>query len=81
MNPPVKGPDQQYTYTFAGWDTDFTNVNTNLDIYPVYTTVLNQYMVTFYDWDGTVLGTETVNYGEAASAPADPTRPDDGSWS
>ena len=35
---------------------------------------LNQYMVTFKDWDGTVLKTETVAYNTAATSPADPTR-------
>ena len=32
------------------------------------------YTVTFVDWDGTVLSTQTVVEGEAASAPADPER-------
>ncbi len=34
----------------------------------------NEYTVTFKDWDGTVLKTETVVEGNAATAPADPTR-------
>ena len=32
------------------------------------------YTVTFVDWDGTVLSTQTVAEGEAASAPTDPER-------
>ena len=32
------------------------------------------YTVTFVDWDGTVLKTETVEEGNSATAPADPTR-------
>ncbi len=32
------------------------------------------YTVTFKDWDGTTLKTQTVNYGSAATAPANPTR-------
>ena len=35
---------------------------------------INTYTVTFYDWDGTVISTQTVDYGTAATAPADPTR-------
>ncbi len=59
-------------YTFTGWDKAFTNVQANLDVNAQYT--INTYTVTFVDWDGTVLKTETVNYGGAATAPADPTR-------
>ena len=33
-----------------------------------------EYTVTFYDWDGTVLKTETVKWGKSATAPADPKR-------
>lgn len=33
------------------------------------------YTVTFADWDGAVLKTETVESGKAATAPADPSRP------
>ena len=39
-------------------------------------TVNNTHTVTFKDWDGTVLKTEIVNNGSAATAPDEPTRPD-----
>lgn len=35
---------------------------------------INQYTVTFIDWDGAVLKTQIVNEGEDATAPANPTR-------
>ena len=35
---------------------------------------IDYYTVTFNDWDGTTLKTDTVEYEEAATAPADPTR-------
>ncbi len=59
-------------YTFAGWDVAFNNVQSDLVVTAQYT--INTYTVTFKDWDGTVLKTQTVNYGGAATAPADPTR-------
>ena len=59
-------------YTFTGWDKAFTNVTSNLTVTAQYT--INTYTVTFKDWDGTVLKTQTVNYGGAATAPADPIR-------
>ncbi len=59
-------------YTFTGWDKTFTNVTANLTVTAQYT--INTYTVTFKDWDGTTLKTQTVNYGGSATAPADPTR-------
>ena len=59
-------------YTFTGWDVAFNNVQSDLVVTAQYT--INTYTVTFKDWDGTVLKTQTVNYGGAATAPANPTR-------
>ena len=38
------------------------------------TFAINQYTVTFVDWDASVLATRTVNHGAAAEAPPDPVR-------
>ena len=59
-------------YTFTGWDKAFNNVTEDLTVTAQYT--INTYTVKFVDHDGTELKVETVNYGEAATAPADPTR-------
>ena len=40
----------------------------------VSSVVTEQHTVTFLDWDGTVLSEQTVEYGQAAVAPDDPTR-------
>ncbi len=62
-------------YTFAGWDKSFTSIGAaDLDVTATYS--INSYTVRFLDWDGTVLKTESVNYGAAATAPDDPTRVD-----
>jgi hypothetical protein len=71
---PSKAADAQYTYTFAGWSPELTAVTGNAEYTATYNATVNTYTVTFKDWDGTVLKTETVNYGGAATAPADPTR-------
>jgi len=71
---PSKANTQEYTYEFAGWDTDFTNVQSDLVVTATYNSTKNKYTVTFVDYNDTVLGTSTVEYGTSATAPANPTR-------
>ena len=59
-------------YTFTGWDVDFTNVTEDITVTAQYE--INVYTVTFKDWNGTVFKTQQVQYGGAATAPANPTR-------
>ena len=49
-----------------------THVKENITAVASY--IRNGYTVTFVDYDGTVLGTDGVLYGEAAQAPEDPER-------
>ncbi|MBQ5487576.1 MAG: InlB B-repeat-containing protein [Clostridia bacterium] len=59
-------------YTFTGWSGDYTNVTFDKNITAMYE--INRYTVTFVDWNGAVLKTETVVYGGFATAPDDPSR-------
>ncbi len=59
-------------WTFTGWDADFSEVTEDITVTAQYE--INTYTVTFVDWDGTVLSTQTVDYGGAAEAPAVPGR-------
>ena len=59
-------------YTFIGWDKDFSSVTEDMTITALYQ--INRYGVRFYDWDNTLLKTDSVDYQSAATAPADPTR-------
>lgn len=64
-------------YTFTGWDKDFSNVQSDLIVTAQYTQntpSTTYYTVTFKDWDGTVLKTQQVEKGHAATAPTNPTR-------
>ena len=73
----AKAPDDptREGYTFAGWIGDFTNVISNVEVVATYTeNVPETYTVIFKDHDGTVLKTETVESGNSATAPEDPTR-------
>ncbi len=59
-------------YHFTGWSGDFDAISADTTITAQY--ARNAYQVTFLDWDGTVLAQSTVLHGEAAQAPANPTR-------
>lgn len=68
---PPSNPSRE-GYTFSGWDKSFTNITTNTIITAQYS--IKTFTVTFKDWDGTNLKTETVNYGNSATPPNNPTR-------
>lgn len=68
-------------YAFAGWYLDAAltqaaslplTVTENITLYAKWTA--NTYTVNFVDHDGTTLGTQTVEYGNDATAPAAPER-------
>ena len=64
-------------YTFKGWDKEFSNVQSDLTVTALYEQNVVEptyFIVTFQDWDGTVLKIEQVEQGKSATAPADPTR-------
>ncbi len=88
------GPDSFFTdvdgvhtvFTFAGWnpgpDSELNKyeITSDKDIYATYEET-ETYTVTFIDWDGTALKTITgVSSGDSVSAPSDPTRQPDGSF-
>ena len=58
-------------YTFVEWDTDFTNVQSDLRVTAVY--AINEYTVTFVDGlTGETIDTQTVEHGADAVEPAVP---------
>ncbi len=59
-------------YTFINWDKAFDNVTSDLTVKALYT--INKFTVTFVDHNDTVLKTQSVDYGTAATAPVNPTR-------
>lgn len=66
-------PPDRPGYHFVGWDKPYTNITSNKDITAKYE--INKYTVTWKDYNGTVLKTETVNHGGNASPPTSPSRP------
>ena len=55
--------------TFTGWDTDFTNVHSDLSVHPLYTDIY--LTVRFLNKDGTdVWSTQSIRYGDDAIPPS-----------
>lgn len=81
---PVKESTAALTFTFDKWVTtvdgdeaaDLTAITTNTNVYAKYSSAARQYIVTFCDWDNSVLAEQSVAYGQAATAPEDPYRED-----
>ena len=61
---PTREADAQYTYNFNGWSPQLDWVTGHQSYYAQYESTLNQYEINFYDWDGTLLQSNMVNYGE-----------------
>lgn len=62
-------------YHFTGWSVSFSVVTSDLTVTALYAADPTPvYTVTFVDWNGTVLSTQSIASGSAAVAPANPTR-------
>lgn len=70
-------------YVFSNWDLDYTKVNKDMTIRPVFklkdtdvdgNTDKTKFTVTFVDYDGDEIDVQTVAKGESAKAPSDPKR-------
>ena len=75
---PTKTGDAQYTYTFTGWDPVVSAVTGDVTYKAIYTQTVNQYTITWKNWDGAELKTEQVAYGEVPAYTGEtPTRAGD----
>jgi hypothetical protein len=63
---PTKAKTAQYSYVFSSWDKPLENITNNCDRYAQYSSSVNQYTVQFVNYDGSVLQTNTVDYGSSA---------------
>ena len=60
---PAKEATKQYTYTFAGWDNEVTEVAGDATYTATYDKKLNSYRIRFVDGDGKELQSSLVEYG------------------
>ena len=75
-NEPQRPSDEQYIYTFIGWDRNLDNVGNDFFTIALYDAELKIYNVRFCNYDKTLLEEVKVLYGDEAipSGPV-PTRP------
>ncbi len=71
---PVRPSSAQYNYMFDAWTPEIAIVTKDANYTASFTSFIRQYKVTFLDWDGTKLSEQLIDYGTAATAPADPVR-------
>lgn len=64
-----KPSDEMYDYYFSGWDKPLSNVTEDIEVRPVYESVVRTFTVVF-NVDGVTVKTEEVEYGKAATAPS-----------
>ncbi|MBQ9814660.1 MAG: InlB B-repeat-containing protein, partial [Lachnospiraceae bacterium] len=75
---PVKESDAQYTYTFKEWTPEIVPATADATYTAVFTPAIRSYTIKFVNYDGEVLQTSTVEYGQMpAYTGATPTRPAD----
>ena len=78
---PTKASTTENTYAFSGWSPAIAAVTGNATYTATYTTISNMRTVTWMNWDGTVLKTDSAALGTMpAYTGATPTRPDDASY-
>ena len=74
---PTKPADAQYTYTHKGWDKSLTNITSDLIITATFDADVNYYTITWKNYDGSTLKTDSFAYGSTPKYTGEtPTKPD-----
>ena len=60
---PSKASTDQYTYTFTGWTPTIVAVTGAATYKATYSSMLNQYTISFLNWDGSLLQADDWSYG------------------
>ena len=63
ISTPTKESSIQYSYTYSGWDTDFSNIVMDIDVYATYEESLRDYTIQYVSM-GVPVKTATGKYGD-----------------
>ncbi len=75
---PTKPESDGYIYLFSGWNKPITDIVSDLDVIAQFEKSPRSYIVNFFNYDGTFLYSDLVEYQRPAYYEGDtPTRPDD----
>ena len=78
---PLKASSDTYTYTFYGWSPEIVPVKGNATYTAQFTSSINQYLITFENFDGTSLQSSNWEYGSTpVYSEATPTKPSDSQY-
>jgi len=66
---PSKDATAQYTYTFSGWDKEVVEVAGEATYKATYTATVNKYIITFVNYDDSVISSQVYDYGSTITPP------------
>ena len=64
---PTLRSNNRYSYTFRGWNNVIDTVTANATYTAVYDSVIRDYIVRFVDYNGGILQSDTLHYGDTIS--------------
>ncbi|MGN1297247.1 MAG: leucine-rich repeat protein [Clostridia bacterium] len=71
---PTRSEDETYTYEFAGWDKELTEVTKNTTYIATYINKYKEYTITFKQDTGNVISSVVYHYGDTIEIPEDPVK-------
>jgi uncharacterized repeat protein (TIGR02543 family) len=71
---PTKAATQAYQYLFDGWDKSYDYIESDLTIKATYVAIIKMYTIEFKDYDGRIITSEIIAYGETIESPEMGTR-------
>ena len=77
---PTKAEDNTYTYEFAGWSPEVTTVSGDITYKATFTATYKEYTITFVNYNDAELAKYTLHWGDTVTAPADPAKEQDDTY-